>query len=365
MAVPGKLLRVVQRLRHASGAFLKESALASKFPRISVAVAAVLEAIDDAVAEEALEKDFTTGRREKLWTPKERKNVLRRLSRTHQRLREEKKRRQAEWAPRLHNRLAHAWCLRVGLGPPDLPLRTLSNFCRDLGTEAQFEPVFSHTTVVRVRDAFAEAVKGLNREELAERGREQRTMLLCHVHDEASMRIRSYVEHADEGLILPVAHRRIARSRSTKIQNSAMWACFGATRMEVFLELQPLGKKDAATLTHALVQAVGYAADAAVSRRTEEAAPLRVVHLLTGDGIPTNMAAARRVFHHFRQREAMCYRLLVWSCASHQANLVVQIAVCGSLTREPIQADSICATCSRLFKHLGPLYAEELCAQEA
>ena len=95
------------------------------------------------------------------------------------------------------------------------------------------------------------------------------------------------------------------------MQNNAMRAWFGKECAEVFLELQPLAWKDAQTLTHALVQAVGYAANAAVSQRPEQAPPLRLARLLTGDGIATNMAAARRLFRHFQQRAAFQYRLLV------------------------------------------------------
>ena len=100
-----------------------------------------------------------------------------------------------------------------------------------------------------------------------------------------------------------------------------MRAWFGKECTEIFLELQPLARKDAQTLTHALVQAVGYAANAAVSQRPEQAPPLRLVHLLTGDGIATNMAAARRLFRHFQQKAAFQYRLLVWSCASRRLEL--------------------------------------------
>jgi hypothetical protein len=145
-------------------------------------------------------------------------------------------------------------------------------------------------------------------------------MMLTHLHDEASMRIRSYVEHADEGLVVPCGSRRIARGRGSKVQNNAMWAWFGNEGTEVFLELQPLMRKDVVTLTHALVQTVGYAADASVSKRSAPAPPpLRLLHLLSRDGIATNMAAARRLLHHVSQQGSLQYRLLVWSCASHQA----------------------------------------------
>ena len=178
--------------------------------------------------------------------------------------------------------------------------------------------MFSCTTAVRVRDASAETIKQMSRKELAQKGRQAPRMLLCHLHDEACVRIRSYAGRANEGFVVPAGSRCVARGRISKVQSNAMWARFGKACTEVFGELQPLARKGAQTLTHALVQAVGYAADAAVSQRPERARPLRLVHLLIGDGVAANMAAVRRVFRHFQQKAAFQYRLLVWSCASRR-----------------------------------------------
>ena len=121
-------------------------------------------------------------------------------------------------------------------------------------------------------------------------------------------------------------HVGVDASPGSKVQNNAMWAWFGNEGTEVFLELQPLMRKDAVTLTHALVQTVGYAADASVSKRSAPAPPpLRLLHLLSRDGIATNMAAARRLLHHVSQQGSLQYRLLVWSCASHQVPVVFAV----------------------------------------
>ncbi len=89
------------------------------------------------------------------------------------------------------------------------------------------------------------------------------------------------------------------------------------------------------------------------------ASRLRVIHLLTGDGVPTNMAAARRLLHSYRKDAHVEYRLIVWLCAAHQANLVVQVAICGSLLADPVNQNGLCGTCSRLFKYLISDYFDE------
>eukprot|EP00973_Karenia_brevis_P088933 12334326-Karenia_brevis.AAC.1 len=82
--------------------------------------------------------------------------------------------------------------------------------------------------------------------------------------------------------------------------------------------------------------------------------PLRVVHSLTGDGINTNEAAAKRVFAHYSKMsgEMLLYFLVVWRCTSHQANLVVAVAICGKLLSKPLEQDTLCENCSRFFKYL-------------
>ncbi len=128
--------------------------------------------------------------------------------------------------------------------------------------------------------------------------------------------------------------------------------------IEVFHELQALWKKDASTLAFAIRAVVLYVTSAALEGLPRDHR-LRVVHLLTGDGINTNMAAARRVFRSFQGDTSIDYRVLVWRCASHQVNLVVHVAICGSLLKDPVNSNGLCGTCSRLFKYLINDYFEE------
>ena len=88
----------------------------------------------------------------------------------------------------------------------------------------------------------------------------------------------------------------------------------------------------------------------------------RCIHLLTGDSVRTNDNAARRLLQHMRSwapQHRMLYTLIVWLCASHQANLVVLVAICGGLVKDATKNDTICVACSRLCRHLMVDYSEE------
>ena len=51
----------------------------------------------------------------------------------------------------------------------------------------------SYDTVSRVRDAFADLIKQRNKEELANRASQAVAIVMSHVHDEATMKVRSYI----------------------------------------------------------------------------------------------------------------------------------------------------------------------------
>ena len=108
------------------------------------------------------------------------------------------------------------------------------------------------------------------------------------------------------------------------------------------------------------LKVVEYTIKAALQKRDGEKPALRVIHVLTGDGVATNLAAARRLFKAMSStNQPVSYRLMCWPCASHQCNLVVQIAVCGKLMRDPANGHGLCGTLSRLYKYLCPAYFEE------
>ncbi len=190
-----------------------------------------------------------------------------------------------------------------------------------------------------------------------------------HVHDEAAMRLRSYVA-VDDADVEHTALRQagklaLSRGRTSKIQNNVVSvSCRGLT-CPWFAELQPLMRKDGLTIASAIISIVSDILGAVRSGLdpSEGCLPLRVLHCVTGDGVNTNLNALRRVLHYFRvtwQGPPVVYRLLVWKCASHQSNLAVVVAICGGrLVARPAEKNPLCAACVRLFKYLMPEYSEE------
>ena len=84
--------------------------------------------------------------------------------------------------------------------------------------------------------------------------------------------------------------------------------------------------------------------------------------MLVGDGITTNENAAKRVLHHMLGEGAVDridYRILVWKCSSHQANLCVAAAIAGEHMTNALDNCELCATLSRLYKYLVPSYLDE------
>ena len=136
----------------------------------------------------------------------------------------------------------------------------------------------------------------------------------------------------------------------------------GARCVEWFTELQPLERKDGATIATALVATVKELLETCGRAVKPVGNNLRAVHLVTGDAVNTNDNAMRRMLGHFRSRScdrSMEYFLVVWRCASHQINLVVAVAICREILPKPVEQSPICGACVRLYKYLVPDYCEE------
>lgn len=126
-------------------------------------------------------------------------------------------------------------------------------------------------------------------------------------------------------MALRLGPRKLARGRTSKVLENVVEVVVGdnpqAIRHPLFVELQPLLRKDAATIATALKSIV---VDV-LKTRPSTCPKMKVIHMVTGDGIATNAAACRRLFHSLAADERITYRLMVWCCATHQANLVVQV----------------------------------------
>ena len=211
------------------------------------------------------------------------------------------------------------------------------------------------------RDAFVELIKEQALSELARAAAmsASNSVHVCHIHDEALMRLRSQ---------LPNLPEHIRRARYSKVQNNVVRVFVDRVEFNVFCELQALERKDKQSIGLALLQVVQpLLVTLAQAGNKGEPKGLRFIHLLTGDAIPTNLAAAKIILEELRKvaRQSpghVRYFLLMWVCASHQANLVVQIGIVGRLVKNPQEQDDIVANCSRLYKHLMPAHAENYAA---
>ena len=89
----------------------------------------------------------------------------------------------------------------------------------------------------------------------------------------------------------------------------------------------------------------------------------RFIHIVTRDAIGTSEAACKAMLRYFRNNlpASIVYRLIVLRCGARQANLIVQLAVCGMRIKEPTDHD-LSGSCVIYFKYIVPQYGEEISA---
>jgi hypothetical protein len=276
-----------------------------------------------------------------------------------------------ERSNKVSGRIQSLWFVRVGLSAPTVSERTLSQWCRDFPV-AETKNI-SHVKIGQVRDAVVEVVKHLNEKSLVSlaagagvlptgRGKmETEPFFVKCVHDEVIMTLKSSLHDTT----LPADLQSGLRGKSSKIQNQVVSVITGTQELEVFTELQALHKKDGATIAFSLIQTATRVIQKLRQAHPGENVTVRVLHLVTGDAVNTNENACKRLLHHFLSQASSLgirYSLVCVKCASHQANLIVQVAICGEVMANPIDNNLLCGTCSRLFKHLMPDYLEDFAA---
>jgi hypothetical protein len=283
-----------------------------------------------------------------------------------------------ERAQKVSGRIANLWYVRAGLSAASVSVRTLGQWCRDYPT-CETKNI-SRFSITQVRNAMAEIIKELNGEcvtalaasrellHVEEMHWETKAFYLPHVHDEATMgEVRSYLHDVS----LPTALQSGLRGKSSKIQNHVLEVKTATETQEVYTELQALHKKDGVSVAYSIIQTVGCVIEQLTKAFANPQGAghrkviVRVIHLITGDAVNTNGNACRRVFLYFTvhsRRLGIRYSVICTKCGSHQANLVVQVAICGTAMANPIDDNLLCGTCSRLFKYLIPDYLEEFAA---
>lgn len=272
------------------------------------------------------------------------------------------------------NEISKHVLVSVGLSDPSINARQLRGIlAADDGC-----PI-SHTYIGKVRDAFAETLKGMAKERLKKvveslPGRTSEssageTFFLLQIHDEASMRFRSFDRvtvpafgHDAQGAVF-------SRGRISCIQNNAVRLYVGSAEAELpwFVELQPLARKDGPTLATAVKRVTDEVLDCCRSAlAATNHKSMRCLHILVGDGVGTNENVAKRLWRHYQEAHPpgalIDYRLVVLKCASHQSNLAVLVAIAGRLVKDAAENDELCACLSRMYKYILPSYLAEFTA---
>ena len=289
-----------------------------------------------------------------------------------------------------HNCVAPDWMVRVFLSTPSANARGLSKaFTEVVGMDA---PTISRQSISRIRDAWVEMYKpmvykiGADRVAAAEAtARRLRIdfvpVFFQQVQDEADIKLRSE---------LAKAFRILSRSRASKVQQSActLFDMYGS--LDFPTELEALGDKTAATLATSFERLLRLVASTVISpvtcgdalrraaTRTARPAPrgsallpaaqaapdIWLIHILVGDGIATNNAAAKRLWACVCDRSLgprVRYLLVVIVCGTHQAGLAAKSAVVGraaAVARGKLHVDII-GVSVRLYKYLINDYYEE------
>ena len=231
----------------------------------------------------------------------------------------------------------------VALSYPPVSARGFARTVQDLlGSAARS---FGRTAIAKVRDSFAGVLQDFNNQDVeksvcraatahfanAATAKGPLTVALLHIHDEASLRLRSF----GQGSLTD-------RSRKSSVQQHALWllAEDGADPLPVVSELHALAHKDAPTIATSLDKVLRSVASAALHGLDLTASgEVWFVHVLVGDGIYTNGAAARVLLAKARAAPlalGVVYFIMVVKCANHQANLVIggivegRAALCGA-----------------------------------
>lgn len=141
------------------------------------------------------------------------------------------------------------------------------------------------------------------------------------------------------------------------VQNSSVAVHMDDQSLPYHTELQALGRKDAATIATALIELFCSLLETLLGESPQPDKPVRIPHLVTGDGINTNAAALAIVMSYFQRAWAKkswnSYRVLNWQRSSHRANLVAQFVVCSGQRNSALRA-----ICSRIYKYITPAYAD-------
>jgi hypothetical protein len=146
--------------------------------------------------------------------------------------------------------------------------------------------------------------------------------------------------------------------------------CVGERNLKIPTELEAFSNKTAALLATSIERLLRHVSDTVILPVTGGDAQLNVwlVHILIGDGIGTNNAAAKFVWSCVMQRplgRGVTYSLILVRCGVHSTALSARFGVTGEGARAAARGtdpeeEGVTATAVRLFKYVIGDYYEEL-----
>ena len=265
-------------------------------------------------------------------------------------------------------RVSQEWIMRVMLAAPHTSGRALAHA---FNVVAGFdEGTVSRPTIGKIKDAWVEmyipmvlaAARTHVDNHLASAMHEKRafaTLTLVHVQDSADLRLRS--GDARDGPLLP------RRGRASKVQLHVVNLVAGHRRREIPTELEAHGDKSAKTLTTSLEKVLrGVVAGVIRTNRDMQGPEIWFTHILLGDGIGTNEAAAKLLWACVQVcalAGLVRYFLFLVKCAVHQAALTAKSGVIGAAAKAAggEKYKEITGVAVRLYKYLLNDYYEEFC----
>ena len=268
-------------------------------------------------------------------------------------------------------RLSEDCYVRVFLASPVATGRALARSFRDiLGPEGA---VVSRRSMENIRDTWVEMYKKMVLTCCAEmvaagaaaarqNGRACALVFLKHCQDECDARLRS--GDPRDGPKVP------RRGRASKVQQHVLRLAVGSRERDVPSELEALGDKTAGTLATSFERILRSMASnlwPAALPASPETPETWFIHVLVGDGINTNEAAAKILWSCMSTAPLspnVRYFLILVKCATHQAALSAKAMVEGvpaKIAGGELHV-SLVGTAVRLFKYVLCDYFEEVCA---
>ena len=185
-------------------------------------------------------------------------------------------------------RICNVWLLRAALSPPNVPTRKLAEWCQDFNVDLARS--VRKDTASQAKNALCELVKHWNRIQVSS------TVAAAQAHRHPSESLRVYIPHEqDEACFKMESRQRVTtahdaasslrRAKSSKVLNHVIHIHVDDSFVKWIEELQPLSKKDAATIGSGLISVIKNVIQTCFRQVTLDnlVAKPRVLHAITGE----------------------------------------------------------------------------------